>query len=94
MYAYVLSEKYASLRRLFQMFKNLMGERGQVRTFIMDKLAAQIRAVNVVFGCDINLCYFHIREAVRRHVSDIHGLNCFADQIIEISGYIPSAGYA
>ncbi|KAA3673940.1 ATP-dependent RNA helicase DHX37/DHR1 [Paragonimus westermani] len=44
MYAYVRSEKYASLRHLFQTFREVMGEHIRVRTFVMDKMAAQMRA--------------------------------------------------
>ncbi|KAF7234118.1 hypothetical protein EG68_12435 [Paragonimus skrjabini miyazakii] len=69
MYGYVRSEKYASLRKLFEIFRDLMGEHITVKTFVMDKMAAQMRAARVVFGCDVLLCYFHVRDAVRKHVS-------------------------
>ncbi|KAG5453988.1 hypothetical protein CSKR_102101 [Clonorchis sinensis] len=53
MYAFVESERFAPIRRLFGFFKEMMGEKYPVRTFVMDKLAAQMRAARVVFGSDI-----------------------------------------
>ncbi|GAA49484.1 hypothetical protein CLF_103123 [Clonorchis sinensis] len=67
MYVFVESERFASMRRPFGLFKEMMGEQYPVRTFVMDKLAAQMRAARVVFGCDVMLCYFHIRKAIRKH---------------------------
>ncbi|GAA51363.1 hypothetical protein CLF_105992 [Clonorchis sinensis] len=69
MYAcmYVESEQFAPMRRLFGLFKETVGEQYPVRTFVMDKLAAQMRAARVMFGCDVMLCYFHIRKAIRKH---------------------------
>ena len=78
-YGFVISEKFTSLRRLFQMFKDLMGDPCDVRTFVMDRMPAQIRAARVVFACDINLCYFHTRQAIRRHVSCTIDFNLPAD---------------
>ncbi|GAA57341.1 hypothetical protein CLF_112558 [Clonorchis sinensis] len=68
MYAFVQSEQFASMRRMFGLFKEMMGEQYLARTFVMDKLATQMRAARVVFGCDVMLCYFHIRKAIRKHV--------------------------
>ncbi|GAA55109.1 hypothetical protein CLF_106861, partial [Clonorchis sinensis] len=68
MYAFVESEQFAPMRKLFGLFKEMMGEQYPVRTFVMDRLAAQMRAARVVFGCDVMLCYFHIRKAIRKHV--------------------------
>ncbi|KAG5441018.1 hypothetical protein CSKR_101247 [Clonorchis sinensis] len=45
----------------------MMGEHYPVRTFVMDKLAAQLRAARVVFGCDVVLCYLYITKAIRKH---------------------------
>ncbi|KER31532.1 hypothetical protein T265_02299 [Opisthorchis viverrini] len=67
MYAFVESEQFAPMRKLFGLFKEMMGEAYPVRTFVMDKLAAQMRGARVVFGCDIMLCYFHVRKAIRKH---------------------------
>ncbi|GAA48388.1 hypothetical protein CLF_101544 [Clonorchis sinensis] len=69
MYAFVESEQFAPMRRLFGLFKEMMGEQYPVRTFVMDKLAAQMRVARVVFGCDVMLCYFHIRKAIRKHTT-------------------------
>lgn len=69
MHALVLSETVASLCTLFQLFKNMMGQQYQVKTMVMDKMAAQMRAAEIVYGCDILLCYFHVRQAIRSHVS-------------------------
>lgn len=69
MHGFVLSEKFPSLRQLFLMFQRMMGELIPVRTFVMDKNAAQMRAARVTYRSDILLCYFHVREAIRRHVS-------------------------
>ncbi|KAG5448017.1 hypothetical protein CSKR_106612 [Clonorchis sinensis] len=52
MYAFVKSEQFAPMRKLFILFKEMMGEHYPVRTFVMDKLAAPMRAAKVVFGCD------------------------------------------
>ncbi|GAA47147.1 hypothetical protein CLF_100009 [Clonorchis sinensis] len=46
MYAFVESEQFAPMRRLFGLFKEVMGEQHPVRTFVMDKLAAQMRAAS------------------------------------------------
>jgi hypothetical protein len=59
MYAFVKSERYASLRTLFLTFREMMCKGSTVHTFVMDKMASQMRAARVVFGCDILLCYFH-----------------------------------
>ncbi|GAA56246.1 hypothetical protein CLF_110364, partial [Clonorchis sinensis] len=53
MYAFVEIEQFAPMRKLFGLFKEMMGEDHPVRTFIMDKLVAQMRAARVVFGCDV-----------------------------------------
>ncbi|GAA56765.1 hypothetical protein CLF_111474 [Clonorchis sinensis] len=68
MYAFVESEQFASLRKLFGLFKEMMAEHHPVGTFVMDKLAVQMRAARVVFGCDVTFCYFHIRTATRKRV--------------------------
>ncbi|GAA57629.1 hypothetical protein CLF_112991, partial [Clonorchis sinensis] len=68
MYAFVDSQKFAPMRELFGLFKEMMGEHYPVRTFVMDKLAVQMRAARVVFGHDVMLCYFHIRKAIEKHV--------------------------
>ncbi|GAA48548.1 hypothetical protein CLF_101738 [Clonorchis sinensis] len=58
MYAFVESEQFAPMRRLFGLFKEMMGEQYPNGTFVMDKLAAQMRAARIVFGCDVMLRYF------------------------------------
>ena len=69
MYAFVISEKYASLRVMFQLFRDMMGMQYPISTMVMDKFAPQMRAAPVVFGCDVLLCYFHVRQAISKHVS-------------------------
>ncbi|GAA55403.1 hypothetical protein CLF_107837 [Clonorchis sinensis] len=69
MYSFVESEQFAPKRRLFGLFEEMMGEQHPVRTFVMDKLAAQMRAASVVFGCDVRLCYFHIRKAIKKRIT-------------------------
>ncbi|GAA54286.1 hypothetical protein CLF_113563 [Clonorchis sinensis] len=69
MYALVESEQFAPIRRVFGLLKEMMGEQYPVRTFVMDNLAAQMRAASVVFACDVMLCYFHIRKAIRKHTT-------------------------
>ena len=68
MFAFVMDETVESLKRLFLAFKDIMGNRCDIRTMVMDKMAAQMRAAQDVFGCDIYLCYFHIRQSIQRHV--------------------------
>ncbi|MGL4482946.1 MAG: hypothetical protein ACRCTW_10580, partial [Lactococcus garvieae] len=60
-----------SMLQLFRMFREMMGElpSRRIRTFVMDKMVAQMNAVKSIFNCDIHLCYFHVRQAIRRHVS-------------------------
>ncbi|TGZ69987.1 hypothetical protein CRM22_003423 [Opisthorchis felineus] len=77
MYAFVESEQFAPMRKLFDLFKEMMGEQYAVRTFVMDKLAAQMRAARVVFGCDIMLCYFHVRKAIRKHAHSANSRHIF-----------------
>ena len=76
MYAFVISEKYTSLRIMFQLFRDIMGIQYPVSTMVMDKFALQMRAARVVFGCDVLLCYFHVRQAISKYVSTpiFHGL--------------------
>ncbi|GAA47765.1 hypothetical protein CLF_100776 [Clonorchis sinensis] len=71
-YAFVESEQLAPVGKLFGLFKEMMGEHHPVRIFGMDKLAAQMRAARVVFGCDVMPCCFHIRKAVRKHACIIY----------------------
>ncbi|CAI2738914.1 unnamed protein product, partial [Dicrocoelium dendriticum] len=68
-YAFLRREDYASLLTLFEAFRDIMGHDIPVRTIMMDKMAAQIRAARAVFQCDILLCYFHIRQAIRKHTN-------------------------
>ena len=76
MYAFVISEKYASLQVMFQLLRDMMGIQYPVSTMAMNKFAPQMRAARVVFGCDVLLCYFHVRQAITKHVSTpiLHGL--------------------
>ncbi|GAA56447.1 hypothetical protein CLF_110911 [Clonorchis sinensis] len=76
-YAFVESEQFAPMRRLFGLFKEMMGEQYPVRTFVMDKLAAQMRAARVVFGCDVMLCCFHIRKAIKKHTHSANSRHIF-----------------
>lgn len=68
MYAFVATETFTSLKKLMKTFQELMERTDQIRTVVMDKMTAQIRAVSEVLGCEIHLCYFHVRQAIRRHV--------------------------
>lgn len=68
MYGFVRYETYHSLRLLFEIFQQIMGNQHPVKTFVMDKMAAQIRAAISTFGCDVLLCFFHVKEAIRKHV--------------------------
>ncbi|GAA53929.1 hypothetical protein CLF_111643 [Clonorchis sinensis] len=67
MYAFVESEQFAPMPKLFDLFKEMMGNEYPVKTLVMDKLAAQLPAARVVFGCVVMFCYFHIRKAIRKH---------------------------
>ena len=49
MYAFVISEKYASLRVMFPLFRDMMGIQYPVSTMVMDKLAPHMRAARVVW---------------------------------------------
>ncbi|KAA3678006.1 uncharacterized protein DEA37_0008956 [Paragonimus westermani] len=64
MQAYVQNENYASLRHLFETFREVMGEHIPARIFVMDEMVAQMRAARVVFGCYTMLCHFHVRDAL------------------------------
>ena len=68
MYAFVISKKYASLRVMFQLLRDMMGMQYPIFIMVMDKFAPQMRASRVVFGCDVLLCYFHVRQAISKHV--------------------------
>ena len=70
MIGFVRSETYECLHSLMVMFREMMGDlacRG-LQTFVVDKMAAQMRAITDVFHCDLLLCYFHLRQAVKRKV--------------------------
>ncbi|GAA57088.1 hypothetical protein CLF_112126, partial [Clonorchis sinensis] len=66
-YAFVESKQLAPMRKLFNLFKKMMGKHYPARTFLMDTSAAQVRAARVVFCCNVMLCYFHIEKAIRKH---------------------------
>ncbi|GAA51944.1 hypothetical protein CLF_107115 [Clonorchis sinensis] len=66
--AFLESEMFAPMRKVFGLFKEMMDEHYPVGTFVMDKLAAQMRVARVVFGCAVMLCYLHIRKAVRKQL--------------------------
>ncbi|GAA54165.1 hypothetical protein CLF_112443 [Clonorchis sinensis] len=67
LYAFVESEHFAPLRKLFCLFKEMMGGKYPVRRFVMDKMTSQMRAAKAVFSRDIMLCYFHARQVIRKH---------------------------
>ncbi|GAA54559.1 hypothetical protein CLF_103842 [Clonorchis sinensis] len=67
MYAFMESKKSADMRKMFGSFKGVIGEYYPVRTFVMNKLAAQVRVSGVVSGCNVMLCYFRIGKAIRKH---------------------------
>ena len=69
MYTFVISEKYAFLRVIFQLFWGMMGIQYPVSTMVMDQFALQIQEARVVFGFDVLLCYFHVRQSISKHVS-------------------------
>ncbi|GAA52451.1 hypothetical protein CLF_108105 [Clonorchis sinensis] len=79
MYAFVESDHFASFRKLFCLSKKIMGGHYPVKTFVMDKMTSLMRAAKAVFGCDVMLCYFHARQAIRKHptgrVSPANGLS-------------------
>ena len=52
-YAFVWSEKYESLKLLFQRILELFGlvTNTRIKTVVMDKLRAQIRAAKEAFQC-------------------------------------------
>ncbi|GAA50236.1 hypothetical protein CLF_104269 [Clonorchis sinensis] len=54
--------------KLFGLFSDMMGEQYQVETFVINKLATQMRVARVVFGCEIMLCYVHIGTAIRKNI--------------------------
>ncbi|GAA51168.1 hypothetical protein CLF_105670 [Clonorchis sinensis] len=71
-YAFVESEHFAPLRRLFVcascLFNEMMGGEHPAKAFDMDKLTSQVGAAKAPFGCDIILCYFHALQAIQKHV--------------------------
>ncbi|GAA53580.1 hypothetical protein CLF_110557, partial [Clonorchis sinensis] len=67
MHAFVESEHFAPLSKLFCLFKEIMGGKYSVKTFVMNRVTSQMRTAKAVFGCDIMLCYFHARQAIRKH---------------------------
>lgn len=72
-YGLLRDEKFSSLKKLFSIFREVMGEEYKIRTFVMDRMLAQMSAAKYVYGSDIVLCYFHVKKAINRHV-------CFCDQ--------------
>ncbi|GAA50949.1 hypothetical protein CLF_105298, partial [Clonorchis sinensis] len=69
-YAFVENEHFAPLSKLFCLFKKMMGGQYPVKTFVMYKMTSQMRAAKTVFGCYIMLCYFHARQAIRKHTTN------------------------
>ncbi|GAA56557.1 hypothetical protein CLF_111097 [Clonorchis sinensis] len=59
------TQQIALFRRLPDMER--MGGQYPVKTFVLDKMTSQMRAAKAVCGCDIMLCYFHARQAIRKH---------------------------
>ncbi|KAG5449952.1 hypothetical protein CSKR_109918 [Clonorchis sinensis] len=76
-YAFVESEQFAPLRKLFDLFKKMMGKHYPVMALVMDKLAVQMLAARVMFGCDAVLSYFQIRKAIRKHTYSANGRRIF-----------------
>ncbi|GAA50587.1 hypothetical protein CLF_104765 [Clonorchis sinensis] len=71
--AFLESEQFVPMHKLFDLSKETMGEHSPFRTFVMDKLVAQLLGARVVFGCDVMLCYIHIRKAIRKHAPSANG---------------------
>lgn len=71
-YGYVASEKYTVLQRMFEAFSLIHKETPvtMIQSILMDKMQAQIRAAEDVFGCPIILCHFHVLRAAKRKVSE------------------------
>ncbi|KAG5444919.1 SNW domain-containing protein 1 [Clonorchis sinensis] len=90
MYAFVEGKQLAPMCKLFDLIKEMMKERYPVKT-VMDKLAAQLRATRVVFGCDIMLRYFSIRDYHEACVSRITPM-FFGHRLCEKPAGIPSNG--
>ncbi|GAA51254.1 hypothetical protein CLF_105773 [Clonorchis sinensis] len=65
MNAFVETERFAPVRKLVGLFMEMMGR--SMKNFVMHNLAAQMRVARVMFDCDVMLCYFHIRKAIRKH---------------------------
>ncbi|GAA52989.1 hypothetical protein CLF_109281 [Clonorchis sinensis] len=101
MYAFVEGEQFAPMRRLFGLFKEMMGEQYLVRTFVMDKLAAKQRLDNAnangrlkdrVHHADTQE---HAIQKVSRHAEwfmrefEMHtSHHCDRRQILEGEGYV------
>ncbi|GAA48251.1 hypothetical protein CLF_101371 [Clonorchis sinensis] len=64
MYASVNSRQFAPMRKLFDLFKKMMGEQYPVKSFVVDKMAVRMRAARVVFGCDVMPCYICIKNTL------------------------------
>ncbi|GAA51446.1 hypothetical protein CLF_106150 [Clonorchis sinensis] len=76
MYAFMGSEQFAPMRKLLGLFKEMTGEHYPVRTFVMDKLAAQMRAATVVLRCNALLHSYQksYQEATHRFRQDLQEL--------------------
>ncbi|GAA54916.1 hypothetical protein CLF_106122 [Clonorchis sinensis] len=95
-HAHPVQHKSDKLGRVNEM----MDEQYQVKTFVMDELAVQVRVARVVFGCNVMLCYFHIRKAVRKHKVSLcakwltqeyeirASYHCDRREILEGDGYV------
>ncbi|GAA48191.1 hypothetical protein CLF_101295 [Clonorchis sinensis] len=89
-YALAMREPFVPMRKMFDLFSETTGEQYPVKTFVMDKLATQMRAASAVFGCDVMLCYFHIRNAIRKHECIIKHLRILVtDTLCKQPAYIP-----
>ncbi|GAA57778.1 hypothetical protein CLF_113187 [Clonorchis sinensis] len=79
MYAFVESNQSAYMRKLFELFKEMMREYYPVRKFVMDTLAALIRASRIVFGCEgisAGMLIRYVAASIRNGVEIVRSSIC------------------
>ncbi|GAA47576.1 serine/threonine-protein kinase TTK/MPS1 [Clonorchis sinensis] len=86
--AFMGSQQFTLMHSLFGLFKEMMGERCPVKTFVMDKLAAQLWAAVVLFGHngERSRAKTVLATAKKQANSVDHALLCGAEMLLESGG--------
>ncbi|KAG5442747.1 hypothetical protein CSKR_104253 [Clonorchis sinensis] len=85
MYAFVECEPFAPMRKLFDLFRELMREQYPVKTFFTGTFVTQMRTARVVFGCETHSTNSrHIFHRTARLDNKVNGFFVYRNTIPHI----------